>query len=237
MKVNKMANETEQFSLLENLSCTAAKKIIRQQQVIKFIGKKIEAIGIAISSARQIADELAHSNHQSAETVKKVIDGQATLSQQFEDLMTLWSNITSAQELETAQLKTVNAAIDKLQQERLDLHEAVDTTFHVTNHTAIDDISKIESRLISIDNQLHSLKTIDDLNDFNQKITALFEDVQQYCHSSVEDEIAIDKEIEALQSLTDVINDAISHYDDQIAVLTDKIEKINCMIDFLNFIC
>ena len=218
----------------EALSREIAKKMLRQQQAVKFLGKKVAAVGLAVSGVDQLLETLKNNGVTVDDKITAIFENQKQLSDLFNTLDTSWREVSKEQADETDLLGEFGDILDQQCTNRANSLTTLNKKVSENHENAIHDIEAIKNRLAVMSNQLHGLDTIDQLKSFSQAVDRLAAEIDALEHQRTAHQTSINQHLTLLTAVADLLTQSIDHYDKRLNVLSKQVKKIDLTIDAID---
>lgn len=218
----------------EVLSREIAKKMIRQQQAVKFLGKKVAAVGLTVGGVDQLLEMLKNKGVTVDDKIAAIFENQKQLSDLFSTLDTSWREVSKEQTGETDLLGELDNILDQQRTNRANSLTSLNKKVSANHENSIHDIEVIKNRLAGMSNQLHGLDTLDQLKSFSQAVVRLAAEVEAIDHQRKAHQTSINQHLTLLTAVADLLTKSIDHYDTQLNVLTKQVKKIDLTIDAID---
>ena len=229
-----MTTDEQIISKDEALSREIAKKMIRQQQAVKFLGKKVAAVGLAVSGVDQLLETLKNNGVTVDDKITAIFENQKQLSDLFNTLDTSWREVSKEQADEIDLLGKFGHILDQQCIDRAKSLASLNKKVSENHENAIHDIDVIKQRLAGMSNQLHGLDTIDQLKSFSQAAGRLADEIDAFEHQRTEYQTSVNQHLTLLTAVADLLAQSIDHYDNRINVLSKQVKKIDLTIDTID---
>ena len=229
-----MTTDEQMISNDEALSREIAKKMLRQQQAVKFLGKKVAAVGLAVSGVDQLLETLKNNGVTVDDKITAIFENQKQLSDLFNTLDTSWREVSKEQTDETDLLGEFGDILDQQCTNRANSLTTLNKKVSENHENAIHDIEAIKNRLAVMSNQLHGLDTIDQLKSFSQAVDRLAAEIDALEHQRTAHQTSINQHLTLLTAVADLLTQSIDHYDKRLNVLSKQVKKINLTIDAID---
>lgn len=218
----------------EALSREIAKKMLRQQQAVKFLGKKVAAVGLAVSGVDQLLETLKNNGVTVDDKITAIFENQKQLSDLFNTLDTSWREVSKEQADETDLLGEFGDILDQQCTNRANSLTTLNKKVSENHENAIHDIEAIKNRLAVMSNQLHGLDTIDQLKSFSQAVDRLAAEIDALEHQRTAHQTSVNQHLTLLTAVADLLTQSIDHYDKRLNVLSKQVKKIDLTIDAID---
>lgn len=218
----------------EALSREIAKKMLRQQQAVKFLGKKVAAVGLAVGGVEQLLETLKNNGVTVDDKITAIFENQKRLSDLFNTLDTSWREVSKEQADETDLLGEFGDILDQQSTNRANSLTSLNKKVSENHENAIHDIEAIKNRLAVMSNQLHGLDTIDQLKSFSQAVDRLAAEIDALEHQRTAHQTSVNQHLTLLTAVADLLTQSIDHYDKRLNVLSKQVKKIDLTIDAID---
>lgn len=229
-----MTTDEQTIPNVEALSREIAKKMIRQQQAVKFLGKKVNAVGLAVSGVDQLLETLKNNGVTIDDKITAIFENQKQLSDQFNALDASWREVSKEQADETDLLGEFGNILDQQCANRANGLTVLNKKVSENHENAIHDIEAIKKRLVVMSNQLHGLDTIDQLKSFSQAVDRLSAEIEALEHQRAAHQTSINQHLTLLTAVADLLAQSIDHYDIRLNALSKRVKKIDLTIDAID---
>lgn len=229
-----MTTDEQTIPNVEAISREIAKKMIRQQQAIKFLGKKVNAVGLAVSGVDQLLETLKNNGVTIDDKITAIFENQKQLSDQFNALDASWREVSKEQSDETDLLGEFGDILDQQCTNRANGLTVLNKKVSENHENAIRDIDAIKKRLVVMSNQLHGLDTIDQLKSFSQAVDRLAAEIEALEHQRAAHQTSINQHLTLLTAVADLLAQSIDHYDTRLNALSKRVKKIDLTIDAID---
>lgn len=229
-----MTTDEQMIQNDEVLSREIAKKLIRQQQAVKFLGKKVAAVGLAVSGVDPLLETLKNNGVTIDDKITAIFENQKQLSDLFSTLDASWHEVSKEQADEIDLLGEFGSILGQQRTNRANSLTSLNKKVSENYENSIHDIEVIKKRLAGMLKQSHGLDTISQLKSFSQALTRLNAEIEALDHRRTAHQTSINQHLTLLRAVVDSLTQSINHYDTQLNVLSKQVKKIDLTIDTID---
>lgn len=215
----------------EDISQLTAKRFFKQVQSIRFVNKKIDAIGSILINTNDILDNLITKNKAIKGLVNNIQSEQGLLTDSTSQILSNWKLLIEHQDDETNAVNDVKTLIDNDIQSQKDQYEAI---LDVKKQNDDEYAAQLNSFQFKIDELNDSLSALD-YSDTLYQLTAIIKELNDAAHKQqlvqIAQQEALNKTIFGLQSAVKLVTTKIESYDALLTSLNKRVKMVSLAID------
>lgn len=208
-----------------------AKVLMRQLQTVKFMDKKVDAVGTALVSSNELLTSLKLSDDERTKLIEAVSRTQNSLYQNVSLLTDDWSHVNQLSETNDATLSVVETSLSSIN-ESSEKSVAEFNELVASNKKYSQDIINTMSEKLDIINasmqDISQAEMLSVIMSLTKSLTEMVDDERK--HRQEQDE-ATNQKLKMLTDYVVTLNQTVSHYESALKRIDARVKAITLIVD------